>query len=607
MARMTLTNTPRRPDSGAVAVVPPDSDSSVILTPAHPDSDSGGYPDPGSQSYPDSDHDPARTRTPDSTRTRTRTLSPGPGGQTWTPDSDSRTTVIDLEGPGPDDDTQTRTRTRTQTRADHAREIHLRRELTKAIDYPGRWWTRHRAAAEARRRAIRIAIDRGIDAELMLREAEAAGELAAADEPPARWERFAAGWPQWLLTIAVSIMASVGQIQFAKENGAVGIINVFGWDVTPLGGPAVFDLSVAGLYAFGMYVAVRHKASPWLPWAAGTVIGAFSVYTNTQHEGALFFASASAVLLVTWLVRMVIKWQHLPHVKARRSTAKPRLLTSSLVFASRATAMRAWTISRRRPIATCAARLSKKNNEEISERDLVIRAAELFNTVYADRATAEVTELREPPTKEMGKAAQHAWKRDRELALKRAEIVAWDAVDALLGLPVIERQGIRVNQVTYREPEPEPEPEPRRRKQLAPDPAGDRRVPGSKPPRQPVPEAARPDDEVIVIRPGGNKGRNWVPLAAIPHMPKIDEAIRCECGPDAAGRCGESLRDHVQRRGEQIRDFVLAVPGWAERPDRISKPDVAPLGLGSGATMDVVWLMNQLRSVARAGNGDVAS
>lgn len=596
MAAMTQTqtNTPARPDSDAVSVRTPVPDligtRTAPTTRTHPLPDS--YPDPVSHPDPGTgtEGDPTRTRT----QTPTRTPEPVPA------------TINDHDESGTDD-TRTRTQTRTRTRVTREREIDIRRRAARAVAYPGGVLARRRAANEAHRRATEEAINRGVDAELLLLEAQAAGDLEAADagedeEPRARWEQFAAGWPQTLLTIAVAILASVGQIQFAREKGAVGMIWLLGHDITPYFAPAVLDLSVAALYARGMYVAVRYKASPWLPWAAGTAIGAFSVYTNTEHEhAALLFAGASAVGVISWIVALLLKYWNLPHVKARRASAKPRLLTSSLVFASRATAKRAWTISRRRPITACAAAMAKAG-EVISERDLVIRAAELFNTVYADRVLAELDQLGAPAAKEEGKAAQAAWLARREQALQRADIVAWDAVDMMLGLPVIQREGIRVNRVSYLEP-PAPTPpaavppRPRPRGEVpAGTPTPELSAGDPAPDRQPEPGR---EEVIIVERPSGNKYRNWVRLDAIPGLPVIDPAIRCECGPDAAGRCGETLARHVERRGEQIRDFIKATPAWATRPERIMKPDVAEaLNLGGGGAMEVVWLLNQLRIVA---------
>lgn len=583
MARMTQTPTytPARPAPDPVADPALDSDLSGTRTGAP--TQTPRHSDPG----PDPDLDPGPDRPgPDSIRTRTRTAGLGPAK------------VDDLPGPSPSpdpDDAQTQTRTRTPAHLDRAVEV--RQRMVKAVNYPGGPLARRRAAAKARHRAEEIAIDRGTEAELLLLEAETERDLVADDEQPrARWEQFAAGWPQTVLTIAVAIMASTGQIQYAIENGATGMIWLLGHDITPLFAPAVLDLSVAALYARGMYVAVRHQASPWLPWIAGTAIGIFSVYTNTRHQhAALLFAGASAIGVISWMVALLLKYWNLPHVKARRTTAKPRLMTSSLVLASQRTARRAWAISRRRPIATCAAEMTK-NGTRVTERDLVIRAAELYNTVFDDRVLAELEELGEPPAKKMGAAAGRAWERRRDLAVKRAEIVAWDAVDMMLGLQVIEREGIQVNRVSYVEPDPPALPVTERRKAVTANPA--KALPSGNGRR---PDADPDEKVVIVARPPGQKYRNWLALEEIKGLPAIDPEIRCECGTEASGRCGETLVQHVERRGEQIREFITVTPAWATRPERISKPDVAVLKLGGGATMEVLWLMNQLRSVVGAG------
>ena len=533
-------------------------------------------PDPDRHPDPDPGPDTAQTQTPDTVRTRTpdpdpdsvrvRSLSPdagqdpdsGPGPQTRTPDQ-TPAAKIGTSGPGLDRAPDPGLRTRTSPDPD--------------------------------------------------------GEV------PARWERFAAGWPQWVLTAVVAVMASVGQIQFAKANGATEMIWLPGGrDITPLFAPFVFDLSVAGLYAYGMFVAVRYKASPWLPWGAGTAIGAFSVYTNTLHRGALVFASASAVLIITWLVRLVIKYRHLPHVKAqrvrraelragRRATAKPRLILSALVVASRQTAARSWVIARRRPIAAIAEQMNRDGNP-ITERDLVIRAAELWITVHSDRVVAELAAAGDPPSR-ADKAAYAAWCARRDQALRQAEIVAWDAIDEMLGLPVIKREGIKVNRLSYVEPQPLPAAavpvitSAAARATAALPPSESRRKITA------APAAAEPvlDGPIVELLPGepvGNARINWLPLDQIPGLPAIDPTIVCKCHTtdDPEKWCGKSLAEHVARRGKQILLIVQAVPDWDTRAGRIGKDMVKEIckAGGSGAQNEIAWVVDQLRLLAKEQN-----
>lgn len=623
MAHMTQTQTP--PRGG------PDPDRHP--DPARPD------PDPGL----DPTQTQTRTHVPTQTRPDPAGLSLGPGLESERhldpdPDSDYRPShastadKITPTGPGPSpNDTQTPipTRTRTQTAA-------RRSPRAANPDEPTGWRARRRIARAARDLAEQEAIDQAADEwRLAIQMEEAAvrdgwvsddADEPGDDEKPARWEKFAAGWPQWALTVVVSIMASVGQIQFAKENGAVGMIEAFGRDITPWFAPAVFDFSVAGLFAFGMFVAVRYKASPWLPWIAGTAIGCVSIYTNTQHKGALFFATSSAVLLVSWMVRLIVKYRHLPHVKAqraaaqakrasRRATAKPRLLTSSLIFASRPTAFRAWVIARRRPIAACAASMNE-NGQDVTERDLVIRVAELFISVYADRTVFELEQLGDPPQddKEM-----KTWEAKREQALNRAELVAWDAVDNALGIPVIDRMGIKVNPLTYVEPVAPPAPRALKVASAAapaapaitaaPAPAAVT-APASRPgiAAAPAPAPApdviqtRPAAPRVVLMPGqpaGMAGVNWLPLAELPGLPVIDPSAPCRCKPAPKNGCGNTLLDHVQRRGKQILPIITQVPDWDRRTNRIGKDVVKEVcDAGSSTQMEVSWLFDQLRALA---------
>lgn len=600
MARMTQTPTitPQRPDSDAAGVRTPDPDGIGTRTQtATPDRD---YSDPDPRS--DSDPGPGLSPGPNGPDDRTRTRDPDPD-----PDETTINPGKIGDGPGPGPDTA-RTRTRTRTGLD--RKVSVLASLAGTVDYPGNWLARRRAAAEARRRATETAIRQGAEVELLLIEAKAERDLVDDDETPARWEQFAAGWPQVVLTIAVAIMASVGQIQFAKENGAVGMIWLFGRDITPLFAPAVLDLSVAALYARGMYVAVRHKASPWLPWIAGTAIGIFSVYTNTKHQhGALLFAGASAVGVICWIVALLLKYWALPHVKERRAGAKPRLLTSSLVFASRATATRAWTISRRRPIATCVRNLAAAG-KVYTERDLVIRAAELYNTVNDDRRVAELAALTPPPAKTAGKEAMRAWRARRDQALKAAEIVAWDAVDTLLGLEVVEREGIQVKKVRYVEPDPEPVKAVRRPAPViataaapaAPALPASRRRPAAPGTDLELPTGRENDGEVVVVvgKPSGMAGKNWLPLSQIPGLPPIDPTLRCECHTNPTKRCGRTLAEHVARRGVQIRVISLRIGDWLTRPGNITKPDVESVGIdGSGTQVEIAAVLNQVRALPR--------
>jgi hypothetical protein len=618
MSHMTQTQTPAGETPDPDRHPDPDSGLDQTQTRTGPGRYPDRHPDPDPDRRPDQSPGPGPG--PDDTRTQTQTPA-----QTQTPDPSPGTSGgRHSAGPGPDD---TRTQTdQTQTQTDRTLHDELRRSgVARPPTYPGGWLARTRSARAARRAATAEAIAIGAEAELAMLERRALGDLHLEEEgedPPARWERFAAGWPQWVLTAVVSVMASVGQIEFAKKNGATKMIWLFGHDITPWFAPAVFDLSVAGLYALGMYVAVRYKASPWLPWAAGSAIGAVSVYTNTQHRGALFFATASGVLLVSWLVRMIVKYQHLAHVKVRRASAKPRLLTSSLAIASLPTAARAWKIARRRPVSAIAYQM-KKRGDPITERDLVIRAAELWLTVHADRVVAELRAVGDPPSPK-DKATTKAWRVLRAQALRQAEIVAWDAVDDLFGIRVIQREGIRVNRVTYLEPQPEVQMRTAPPVAFAAAPAAPAQIEASTtsaisaPPRRrpAITAAAFDEDEPNVIlvpgRPGGNAGKNWLPLDEFSNLPDIDPSYMCRCHPKEEKWCGKTLVFHIQRRGQYLAEVMRQVADWDTRIAKIGKAEIIQLLdlTSDGLAMDLGWVLEQIRRIAQeqlAGKNTAAS
>lgn len=618
MAPMTQTQTPapgtpdpdRRPDSdlGPDGVRTQTPAPTQTQTPDHPDPD---LPDLGPGLGPSD----TRTRT---TQTRTQTTRTQTSNPDLAPGDLDAKINSEVWGPGP----------ATPQTPDPDPD---RRTLRAALHrYPGGLIARSRARHAARKLAFDEVVLRGAEAEIVLMEAEAQGEIEP-DAPAARWERFAAGWPQTMLTIVVALMASVGQIQFAKENGAVGLLDPFGIDFTPYFAPAILDLSVAALYGRGMYVAVKYGASPWLAWIAGTAIGAFSVYTNTLHTGALLFATASAVGLISWIVALIYKYRGLPHVKANRikrkqdradraATSNPRLLTSSLLLAGRRTAARGWVIARRRPVVLAAERMSREQNQRVTVRDLTIRAAELFNSVQADRQIAELEHIGDPPA-ETDKTAMNAWKVKRQQALARAELVAWDAVDELLGIPVIERQGIQVNRITYIEPTPQPQiiqrkaaapaPAPALPASTAPPalPAASAAVPAASSPvpaiprRRPTPALTPASEPVVVVGPTGGAD-NYLPLADINglHHLVIDPERVCTChSKDPTKYCGKTLLMHVERRGRYITQIVDDIDEWDLRAERIGNTEIKAIvgGNSKGLWMELSWVMDQLRAIAQ--------
>jgi hypothetical protein len=117
---------------------------------------------------------------------------------------------------------------------------------------------------------------------------------------------------------------------------------------------------------------------------------------------------------------------------------------------------------------------------------------------------------------------------------------------------------------------------------------------------------ARPDELVAMTRrkaigaPRGNAGANWLSLDQIPGLPKIHPDRKCTCHPDPAKHCGRTLVEHIQRRGQQIRDIVTKRPDWFEGR-RIGKKEVETLtGLANvTALLEIGYVMDQLRDIYR--------
>ena len=483
--------------------------------------------------------------------------------------------------------------------------------LAGAAHYVGGAFARARQRRAARREAEHQAIALGAVAELELARMVAAGECAAEEaglsDSTERWHRFAAGWPQIVLAVVVASIAAAGQSLFARESGAAGVLpEIFGIDPIVVAAPAVLDLSVLALYGRGMYVAVVHKASPWLCWAAGTGIGLFSVYTNTRHEkGALFFAGSSAVLLVVALVGMITKYRGLPHVQERRETAAPRLLTSSLALVNRKLAQRAFIITRCRPVASIVAE-RRAAGQRTTERDLVIRVAGLWLDIFTDRAVAETTVEKigaEPGGRTLfrdkNRAARREWRAKYDRALRLAELTAWDAVDRELGLPVPEREGFRVSRISYEDPEPLSKPRPRRVADVVPDDASDL------------------DDYVAPARASVQRRRALpeAPVSPAP-APAPVTALLADLGPHA----DDALRADTIRDAVHVDAVLRHFDGqdgrehWATMPHRVRKGDLAaatrtpgrPNGItGSNTCIRVAQLFDRLRLAHEAAHPEM--
>lgn len=284
-------------------------------------------------------------------------------------------------------------------------------------------------------------------------ESTAAAPTSAAPRHAAKTKSHGHQARAWL-TVVVAVVASLGQAQYARAHQFVSMIKIpefpglWGYtigpvDVTPWLAVAVFDLAVAALLYSGR-AAIKMGLSPWPFWYAAMAVAGFSVYTNTQHAGGWVTAPASAVLFLIWFLTLYYEYLEDRKDKGNLADAVPNLLLSKLVIIDRRLALRAWVIASTRPLARGVAH-RKTMGETVSPRDLAIQVARLYLDVYDDQV---ITQLR--TGREERKDRVRVWqRRQRRAAFSRAVMTASDAVDHYLGLPVIERTGIKAARISY--------------------------------------------------------------------------------------------------------------------------------------------------------------
>jgi hypothetical protein len=142
----------------------------------------------------------------------------------------------------------------------------------------------------------------------------------------------------WLLAAAATILASSGQLEFARVAG----IN----DLRQFLVPAILEIAVI-FVLLGGYLRACDGESPALMWALAIVITSFATWTNLTHGGpraGRIFAAATVLTFVLWLLHLRDRYR-----AARRAaglldapTAKFRLIRW-IVMPSLTT--RAWLIA----------------------------------------------------------------------------------------------------------------------------------------------------------------------------------------------------------------------------------------------------------------------
>lgn len=542
---------------------------------------------------PDPDPRPDRTG-PDYARTQTQTPI------------ETQTHIRPDRGSGPDA-TQTQTWTETRTR-------------TPDPDRPG-------GAAIARHRAAGPGPDSGTQTQTAAQTRTRTPERVKAVRG---W--LGGGGYLTALTGVVGVVASLGQKEYAEQKAKfVHQIQLFGVDLSPWFAPFVFDLAVAALLHGGLRAA-RGRHSPWPWWFCGGIVAGVSTFTNYQHAGGRITGTASIGLFLIWGLYLLNEYKTIVRERETADSAADKLVSTDVLFTiDKPLAKRAWLIARTKPLAAGLAYRHRLGETQMTERDVAILAARIYNDVLADQLDVLMNPTAAAPAGDKKPAKPElpvrAWQRARRArAMRLATMTAGDAVDFYLGLPVPERHGVRVARVTYAEPDNTPLLGSVTAARVAasvppavpaapavpavPAPASRRRITAA-----PAPAAlpAPVDATVVVVtgQPAGNAGKNWMPLEEIPGLPEIDPAIVCECHKDPAKRCGKTLVEHVQRRGVYVRQIVTTVEGWDTRPERIGKALVGETCdlTSAGVMMEVSWLFDHLRRVAMANRaaGDAAA
>lgn len=367
------------------------------------------------------------------------------------------------------------------------------------------------------------------------------------------WESVTTSYYQVVLTFAIAVAASLGQVEFARKQGFVGLIKIplrdqKTFDLTPWLAIPIFDASMAAFLHAGIQVA-RRGISPWPFWGIACVVAGVSVFTNASHTGGQVTAPASAVLFLYWFMKVYSQYVELEIAQKRRETAAPKILLSRLSLIDFRLARTAWSMTATRSMSLGAEHRRKEKGEDMTERELAIQCAQLYLDVLDDQIHA----LLRP---EGGRPIRLWQRRARKIAISRARMTAADAVDHYLGRPVISREGIRPGRVSYElEPPaavPAPKPKPRPHHDETPTsgdaPAGggvpERKRETPKPPAGPELEPITPPSQTLLdmhahrIEAVKRRSPNWLDDERVLSVRAIQKGLDGICPPVEG--CGNS-------------------------------------------------------------------
>ncbi len=257
-----------------------------------------------------------------------------------------------------------------------------------------------------------------------------------------------------LLTPVVALVASIGQVWYARESHFTNMIGFGGFDLTPWLAVAIFDLSFAALLDAGRRVIPR-GLSPWPFWNAAFAVAGLSFWTNTQHRGGSVTAAATFVLFLLYFLPLLAQYKKWRQDNGYEAETGPSILFSKLIIIDRAVARRAYVVAATRPLAAAVKYRKELTGHDLTVRQVAVLAARRYVDIYTDQLAKGLTDVR-------------WWERRKVSAAKfTARITATDNMDLWLGQPPIERESIKVSQIGYVE-STETAPAPPARRKAAP-------------------------------------------------------------------------------------------------------------------------------------------
>lgn len=147
----------------------------------------------------------------------------------------------------------------------------------------------------------------------------------------------------WTMSTVASLMAGVGQFDFAGSVHINGIVRI--------GVPLILEPFAVVLMLLG-YRQGRRKRSPYPLWLLAAGVGGFAFYTNVvfAHAAGLVFGAATAAAMIAWFVKLRIDLTHYLEAIGHIPPGRPKL--GKLALVAPRVALHAWTVAVRRRVLT---------------------------------------------------------------------------------------------------------------------------------------------------------------------------------------------------------------------------------------------------------------